>query len=84
MLNLPFLPHLKQSTKHSYVLAVEQSVDSLIVELRHSVIANSPDVSSTVLNSLSVAKASLSVANIYSATFKNHAHHNLHCTHIDY
>ena len=59
MLNLPFLPHLEQSAKLSYVLAVEWSVDPLIVELQHSVLVNSTDVSPTVLNSLSAAKASL-------------------------
>ena len=59
VLNLPFLPHLKQSAKLPYVLAVEQSIDPLIVELRYCVLANSPDVSPTVLNSLSVAKASV-------------------------
>ena len=66
----------------SYVLVVEWSVDPLIVELRHSVLANSPNVSPTVLNSLSAAKAS--VANIHSATFKNHACYDLRHTHIDY
>ena len=39
-------------------------------------------VSPTVLNYLSAAKAS--VANVYSATFKSHAHHDLRHTHIDY
>ena len=82
VLNPPFLPHLKQSAKLSYVLAVERSVDPLIVELRYSVLANSPDVFPTVLNSLSAAKAS--VANVHSATFKNHAHHDLRRTHVDY
>jgi len=33
VLNLPFLPHLKQSAKLSYILAVERSIDPLIVEL---------------------------------------------------
>ena len=66
VLNLPFLPHLKQSAKLSYILAVERSVDPLIVELRHSVLATTLLLSST----LSAAKAS--VTNIHSATFKNH------------
>ena len=71
--------HLKQSAKLSYILAVERSVDP---ELRHSILASSPDVSSTVLGSLSAAKPS--VASIHSATFKNHACHYLHSTHVDY
>ena len=81
-LNLPFLPHLKKSTKLSYILAVERSVDPLIVELRHSVLANSPDISSNIFDSLFAVKAS--VANIRCATFKNHAHDHLHSTHIGY
>jgi len=81
VLNLPFLPHLKESAKLSYILAV---VDPLIVELRHSVIATSnyPDTSPVIFDSLSAAKAS--VANICSATFKNHAHHHLRSTHIGF
>ena len=50
--------------------------------LQYSVLANSPDVSPTVLNSLSAAKAS--VANVHSATFKNHARHDLRHSHVDY
>ena len=79
---LPFLPHLKQSAKLSYILAIERSVDPLIIELRHSILANRSDISSTVLDCLSAAKAS--VANIHSATFKNHARHNLRSAHIEY
>ena len=45
-------------------------------------IANSPDVSPTVLSGLSAAKTS--VTNVLSATFKNHAHHDLCRTHVDY
>ncbi|XP_065903961.1 uncharacterized protein [Dysidea avara] len=82
VLNLPFLPHLKQSSKLSYILAIERSVDPLIVELQYSVLANSPDVSPTVLNRISAAKAS--VANVLSATLKNHARHDLRHTHVDY
>jgi len=82
VLNLPFLPHLKESAKLSYILAVERSVDPLIVELRHSVIANHPDIPSTIFDSLSAAKAS--VANIRSATFKNHARHHLRSTHTEH
>ena len=81
VLDLPFLPHLKQSAKLSYILAIERSVDPLIIELRHSILANRSDISSTVLDCLS-AKAS--VANIHSATFKNHACHNLRSAHIEY
>ena len=68
----------------SYILAIERSVDPgpLIIELRHSVLANRSDISSTVLDCLSAAKAS--VANIHSATFKNHARHNLRSAHIVY
>ena len=76
------LPHLKQSAKLSYVLAIEWSVDPLIAELRYSVLANSADVSPTVLSCLSAAKAL--VANVLSATFKNHARHDLRRTHVDY
>ena len=81
VLDLPFLPHLKQSAKLSYILAIERSVDPLIIELRHSILANRSDISSTVLDCLSAAKAS--VANIHSATFKNHARYNLRtfCSH---
>ena len=68
VLNLPFLPHLKQSAKLSYVLAVEQSVDPLIVELRYSVLANSPDVSPTVLNSLSARLELLTFTLLHSRT----------------
>ena len=71
MLDLPFLPHLKQSAKLSYILTIERSVN-----LRHSILANRSDISSTA------AKAS--VANIHSATFKNHACHNLRSAHIEY
>ena len=53
-----------------------------IDSITYTVLANSPDVSPTVLNSLSAAKAS--VANVHSATFKNHAHHDLCHTHVDY
>ena len=66
----------------SYILAVERSVDPLIVQLRHSVVANSPDISSNVFDSLSATKAS--VANICSATFKNHTHDYLHSTHTEH
>ena len=48
VLNLPLLPHLKQSAKLSCVLAVQRSVDPLIVELRYPVLGNSPDVSPTI------------------------------------
>ena len=82
MLNLPFLLHPKQSAELSCILDTEQSVDPLIVELQYSVLANSADVSPTVLSCLSAAKAS--AANVHSAKFKNHAHHDLRHTHVDY
>ena len=63
VLDLPFLPHLKQSAKLSYILAIERSVDPLIIELRHSILANRSDISSTVLDCLSAAKASHSLCN---------------------
>ena len=61
---------------------MERSVDPLIVELRHSVVANSLDISFNVFDSLPAAKAS--VANIHSATFKNYARDYLHSTHIEH
>ena len=36
VLDLPFLLHLKESAKLSYILAIEHSVDLMIVELRQS------------------------------------------------
>jgi len=68
----------------SYILAVERSVDPLIVELRYSVVATSnyPDTPPAVFDSQSAAKAS--VANIRFTIFKNHAHHDLHSTHIEH
>ena len=79
---------MKQSAtayKLSYILAIEWSVDPLIVELRYSELANSLDVSPTVLNRLNyLSAAKASVANVHSATFKNHACHDLCCTCVDY
>ena len=43
--------------KFSYILAVESSVDLLSVELHHSVLATTSDISSTVFDSLSAEKA---------------------------
>ena len=40
VLDLPFLPHLKKSAKLSYILAVECSVDPIIIELWHSLLSN--------------------------------------------
>ena len=48
----------------------------------NSVLANSSDVSTTVLNNLSTTKAP--VANVHSAAFKSLACHDLRHTHIDY
>ena len=81
MLNLPFVPHLKESAKLSYILAVERSVDPLIVELCHSVLANSLDISSNVFDSLSAAKASIAK---FCCNLKNHARDHLHSTHIEH
>ena len=39
VLDLPFLPHLKESAKLSYILAIEHSVDLMIVELRQSLLS---------------------------------------------
>jgi len=36
--DFPFLPHFKESAKLSYVLAIEQSVNPMIVELGHSLL----------------------------------------------
>ena len=76
VLNLPFLPHLKESAKLSYILAVERSVDPIIVQLRHSLLSNvfqdAPDV---VFDAVSAAKSS--VSNIHSSTFKSKARTSL-------
>ena len=77
------LPHLKESTKLSYILAVERSVDPIIVKLRHSLLSNvfqdAPDV---VFDALSAAKSS--VSNIHSSTFKSKARTSLQSSHVHY
>ena len=83
VLDLPFLPHFKDSAKLSYILAIERSMDPLIVELRHSVLTpDVQDVSRAVFDALSAAKTS--VANIHSTTFKSNARNNLRSTHVNY
>ena len=83
VLNLPFLTHLKESAKLSYILAVERSVDPIIVELWHSLLSNvfqdAPDV---VFDALSAAKSS--VSNIHSSTFKSKARTSLQSSHVHY
>jgi len=83
VLDLPFLPHFKESAKLSYILAVERSVDPMIVELRHSLLStNFQDASSVVFDALSAAKTS--VSNIQSSTFKSEARCSLRSSHVDY
>ena len=48
-----WISHLKETAKLSYVLAIKQSVDPLIAELHHSIVANSPEISSIVFDSRS-------------------------------
>ena len=83
ILNLPFLPHLEESAKLSYILAVECSVDPIIVELRHSLLSNvfqdAPDV---FFDALSADKSS--VSNIHSSTFKSKARTSLRSSHVRY
>jgi len=56
VLNLPFLPHVKESAKLLYLLAVERSVDPMIVELCHSLLlAEFQDATSVVFDALSAA-----------------------------
>ena len=71
-----FLPYLKVSAKLSYILAVEQSVDPLIVGLRHSIVANSLDVFPTIFEFV-LAATKASVTNTTSTTFKK-----LTCDHL--
>ena len=83
VLDLPFLPHLKESAKLSYILAVEHSVDPIIVELRHSLLSNDfQDVPDVVFDALSAAKSS--VSNIHSSTFKSKARTSLRSSHVRY
>ena len=67
VLDLPFLPHFKESAKLSFILAVEHSIDPLITELRQSLLTpDCQDVPVAVFDALSAAKAAVS-----NATFKN-------------
>ena len=61
VLDLPFLPHFKESTKLSFISAIERSEDPLIIELRQSLLtADHLGLSDTVFDALSTAKASVS------------------------
>ena len=61
VLDLPFLPHFKESAKLSFILAIECSVDPLITELWQSLLTpNYQDVSEVVFDALSPTKASVS------------------------
>jgi len=83
VLDLPFLPHLKEKAKLSYILAVKRSADSIIVELRHSLLSTDfQDAPVVVFNSLSAAKSS--VSNIHSSTFKSKAGTSLRSSHVRY
>ena len=77
------MPHLKESAKISYILAVERSVDPIIVELRHSLLSDVfQDVPDAVFDTLSAAKSS--VSNIHSSTFKSKAHTSLRSSYVCY
>ena len=77
------MPHLKESAKLSYILAVERSVDPIIVELRHSLLSNDfQDAPDVVFDALSAAKSS--VSNIHSSTFKSKARTSLQSSHVCY
>ena len=77
------MPHLKESAKLSYILAVEHSVDPIIVELWHSLLSNDfQDASDIVFDALSAAKSS--VSNIHSSTFKSKARTSLQSSHVWY
>jgi len=81
VLDLPFLPHFKESAKLSYILAIERSSDPLIAELHNSLlISDSYDVPMGICNALSAAKTS--VSNIHSATFAKVARNNLKSSHV--
>ena len=83
VLDLPFLSHLKESAKLSYILAVERSVDPIIVKLRHSLLSNDfQDAPDVVFDALSAAKSS--VSNIHSSTFKSKARTILWSSHVCY
>ena len=72
VLDLLFLLHLKQSAKLSYILAIERSVDLIIVELHQSPLSSDfQDAPVVLFDALSAAEAS--VSNIHSSTFKSKA-----------
>jgi len=80
-LDLPFLPHFKESAKLSFILAIEHSIDPLIIESRQSFLTTDHlGVSDVVFDALSTAKASIS--NIKSAT--NASRSNLHICHVNF
>jgi len=77
------LPHLKGKAKLSYILAVECSVDPIIVELQHSLLSTDfQDVPVVVFDALSAAKSS--VSNIHSSTFKSNSCTSLWPSHVHY
>ena len=83
VLDLPFLPHFKESAKLSFILAIERSVNPLITELRQSFLTpGHQGVSDTVFDALSTAKAS--VSDINSATFRNTSRKNLRTCYVNY
>ena len=64
-------------------MAIEQSVDPMIVELHHSLLsAEFQDTTSVVFDALSAAK--MSVSNIRSSTFKSKARSSLRSSHVGY
>jgi len=79
-LDLPFLPHFKESAQLAFILAIERSVDPLITELQQSL--NCQNLPVAVFDALSAAKAS--VSNINSATFKNNSHKHLRACHANH
>ena len=77
------MPHLKKSAKLSYILAVECSLDPIIVELRRSLLSNVfQDAPGVVFDALSASKSS--VSNIHSSTFKSKARASLRSSHVRY
>ena len=81
VLDLPFLPHFKESVKLSFILAIECSVDPLITELQQSLLtSNCQGELVAVFDALSAAKAS--VSNINSTTFKNNTRKHLRACHV--
>jgi len=82
VLDLPFLPHFKESAKLYFILAIERSTDPLIIELRQSFFTTDHlGVSDVVFDALSTAKAS--IYNIKS-TFKNASRSNLRTCRVNF